>query len=260
MKVNLFTFALALALGAFSAQAIAHDFWAEAKAPKVNQKLTASIGYGHNFPEGEDLKAEDLNTRFIPPKVYGENGELALAPGEKNTAYNSVDKLAPGYYVIATQTNGTFFTRSEDGYASKPKNEVKGAKSCSYNTRFGKEVIKLGAAKNQDLATKPFGQTLEFVPQADPTNIKVGQPFPVKILYQGQPLRGAEVSAYLAGLVKNNAALFFQANTSPEGIVNLIALKAGDWLAKVTVEEPYQDKKVCDTSNATASFTFRVHN
>jgi uncharacterized GH25 family protein len=248
------------ALLAFSTQALAHDFWAEAKSPKANQQVTAFIGYGHNFPDGEEIKPEAFAARFQQPKVYGDQGELTLSPGADNRTYLTAEKLAAGNYVIATETKPSFSTRTKEGWESKPKNEVKDPVKCSNSFRYGKEALVLGSAKYNGLAAKPVGQELEFAPQGDPSKIKVGQPFPVKVIYKGQPLRGAEVSAYIAGVVERNSAIFFQATTNPEGIVNIVPLKSGDWLAKVTVEEPYADKKVCDVSNYTASYTFRVNN
>lgn len=246
------------AILAFSGVALAHDNWAEVKAPKANQQLTAFIGYGHNFPDGEEIKPEAFTARFQQPKVYGDQGELTLEPGADNRNYLTAEKLASGNFVVTTATNPSFSTRTKTGWESKPKNETKDPVKCSNTYRFGKEAIVLGSAKYSGLAAKPLGQDLEIVPQADPSKIKVGQPFPIKVIYKGQPIRGVEVSAYIAGLVKNNAALFFQSRTDPEGNVNIIPLKAGDWLAKVTVEEPYPDTKVCDIINYTTSYTFRV--
>ncbi|MDR1607485.1 MAG: DUF4198 domain-containing protein [Deltaproteobacteria bacterium] len=260
MKFKISTIISLAAFIALAGQALAHDFWAEAKSPKANQQLTAVIGYGHNFPEGEEIKPEAFAARFTQPKVIGDKGELTLEPGQNNRFYLTADKLGPGNYVISTQTNPAFSTRTKSGWESKPKNEVTDSVKCSNYFRYGKEAIVLGSAKYNELAAKPLGHELEIVPQADPSKIKVGQPFPVKVLYKGQALRGEEVSAYIAGLVKNNAALFFQARTDPEGLVNIIPLKAGDWLAKVSVEEPYSDSKVCDVINHTATYTFRVNN
>ncbi|MDR1872348.1 MAG: DUF4198 domain-containing protein [Deltaproteobacteria bacterium] len=257
-KVSL-AFCLA-ALLAFTAQAVAHDYWAEAKDPKANQKLTAFLGYGHNFPDGEEIKPDSFSGRFQQPKVYSDAGELTLEPGVDNRHYLTVEKAAPGNYVVTTEINAAFSTRTKDGWESKPKNETKDPVKCSNYYRFGKEALVLGSAKYSGLAAKPLGQALEFVPQADPSKIKVGKPFPVKVIFKGQPLRGGEVSAYIAGLVEHNEALFFQSTTNQDGIVNIIPLKAGEWLAKVSVEEPYSDAKVCDVVNYTASYTFKVTN
>jgi uncharacterized GH25 family protein len=258
MKSKLSLALCLVALLAFSTQALAHDYWAEAKAPKANQKLTAFVGYGHNFPDGEEIAPDSFSGRFQQPKVYGDAGEMTLEPGQDNRYYQTVEKAAPGNYVVVTEINPAFSTRTKDGWESKPKNETKNPVKCSNYYRYGKEAVVIGSAKYSGLAAKPVGQTLEFAPQADPSKIKVGEPFPVKVIFKGQPLRGGEVSAYIAGLVKDNAALFFQSTTDQEGVVNIIPLKTGDWLAKVSVEEPYSDPKVCDVVNYTASYTFKV--
>jgi uncharacterized GH25 family protein len=151
--------------------------------------------------------------------------------------------------VVTIETPGGYSTRTADGWSRKPKNEESGAKSCSNYFRYGKEAFITGQAEYSGLAAKPAGQKLEFVPQTDPSRIRAGQPFPVKVYFNGQPLRGGVVSAYLAGMVKYNAALFFQAAADQEGLVNIIPLAAGDWLAKVSVEEPFPNKSVCDEIN-----------
>ena len=226
--------------------------------PRTVEELVAFIGYGHNFPDGEEIPPDVFASRFNPPKVIGESGEIALSPGADNRRYVTNEKLPDGNYLVTTENKPSFSTSTAAGYEPKPKNEVGGAVACSQNHRFGKEALVLGSAKYSGLAARPVGQALEIVPQADPSKIKAGEPFPVKVFFKGSPLAATTVSAYVAGVVERNAAIFFQANTNKEGLVNILPLKGGDWLAKATVVEPYSDKNICDNANYTASFTFKV--
>ncbi|MDR1872356.1 MAG: DUF4198 domain-containing protein [Deltaproteobacteria bacterium] len=258
MKQRVLFIALFMLILSFESNSLAHEYWTEALNPKVNQKLTAIIGRGRYYPVLEEVKAENIPLRFLPPKVYGDNGELTLEQGVIPREYVTIDTVGPGNYVITTDTPGGFSTRTKTGWSYDPKNKLEDAVHCSNYYRYGKEAIILGKAKYSGLAEKPVGQTLEFVPQADPSQIKSGQPFPVKILYKGQPLSGGEVTAVVAGVDQGHRAVFFRSTTDKEGIVNIIPLIAGDWLARVVVEEPYPDQKVCDQYNYTTTYTFKV--
>ncbi|MDR1870578.1 MAG: DUF4198 domain-containing protein [Deltaproteobacteria bacterium] len=258
MKVKIFILALSLLSLGFSTQILAHDLWVEAVKPQVNQKLSVAFGYGHGFPVSDEIKSDDIPEHFLPPKLFGDNGEIPLASGQSTTDYISAENLPTGNYVVTDETPSRFYGRASSGWVYKNRTEDPELKSCGNFFMYSKEAFILGQAKYSGLAAKPIGQKLEFVPQADPSKIKVGQPFPVKVLYNGQPLRGGVVSAILAGVVKDNATIFFQATTNQEGVVNIIAFKSGDWLARVLVEEDYPDKKVCDKYEYSASYTFRV--
>jgi hypothetical protein len=53
MKFKIMVWTVSLAVLGFTFQVSAHDFWAESPSPKAGQKVSAIIGYGHNFPAGE---------------------------------------------------------------------------------------------------------------------------------------------------------------------------------------------------------------
>ena len=251
--------AAALALTLAAAPALAHDFWAGVEKAEAGQPLVAKIGYGHNFPEGEKIKAADL-ARFAPLELRGPKGPIALTSGKEPRLAVSAAPVPAGTYLLLADVREMFLSWGPSGYTAKPKNEVPGAQGCNFGTAHGKAVVNLGGAAETGLISKPAGRILEIVPQVNPAQVKPGQRFPVKVLYKGKPLPGAIVTAYFAGFAdKDDDEYFaFSGNTDKKGLVSIIPLKGGSWLAKATFEKPYADKAVCDQERHTATLTFTI--
>jgi ABC-type Co2+ transport system, periplasmic component len=255
MKTGFLSLAL-LAIFA-SSPALAHDFWAGAQTLTEGQPLTAVLGFGHNFPEGEAIVADQIGVRYNPLKVLGPDGELSLKKGSETKLYVSEQPLAKGTYLVLSTTIPMFRSNTPEGWISKPKNEALAATTCRFASSFGKAVVNTGGAKDTALASKPVGHDLEIVPQINPAQIKAGQKFPVKVLFKGRPMPGASVEAFFAGF-SDDGSYAFAGQTNQEGLINIIPLKGGEWLAKVSESRPYSDQAKCDTENYNASLTFTI--
>jgi uncharacterized GH25 family protein len=81
----------------------------------------------------------------------------------------------------------------------------------------------------------------------------------VKVLFNGEPVAGASVGAFFAGFTEDNEALAFSASTDQDGLVEIIPLRSGNWLAKVSKSDPYADEKVCDRESYSASLAFKIN-
>lgn len=246
-----------LALVFFDALALAHDFWAGVEKTESGQPIVAKIGFGHNFPEGEAINAEQLGTRFNPMRLLGQKGNLALKKGSEAKFFVSEHNMAKGTYLVLADTIPSYRSRTPEGMVAKQKNEAPGATTCSFSSSFGKAIVNLGGAAETALLSKPVGQALEIVPQVNPAGIKPGQKFPVQVLLKGKPLPGAELLAYFAGF-SDDDAYAFSGTTNEEGLVNIIPLKSGEWLAKATFEKPYADPAVCDLERYNTTLTFTI--
>ena len=117
-----------------------------------------------------------------------------------------------------------------------------------------KSVINVGA--EDDFITKSTGQRLEIVPLANPAKFKVGEPFKVKVLFEGKPLKIATIDGTFDGFLKDKSA--FHATTDLKGETEVLALRPGKWVLKVVHKFPYADAKKCDEETAIASFTFEI--
>jgi uncharacterized GH25 family protein len=181
-----------------------------------------------------------------------------LNQGPKAQAFVSAEPLtADNYYVLAGSKIG-FASRTPSGYARKSKVEEPTATTCSYGANYGKNLIGLNLSGDESFVTKPIGQKLEIVPQINPEKVKVGGKLPVKVLFDGKPLANANVGAFFAGFSEHNQALAFSSSTDKDGLVEIIPLRPGKWLAKVSQSSPYSDLKICDRETYSATFAFTI--
>ena len=249
----------AASLLVLQSQTLAHDFWTIEKEASVGAPLTVLLGFGHNFPSGEEITAEQMKARFEPPRAWGPDGELSLTPGSEPRLVVSEKPITAGSYLLAASSQIGFNSQTPDGWVRLPKNETKGATRCVYGGNFAKAVANVGDSTDSDTIQKTLGHKLEIVPLTNPTTVKVGQAFPVKVLKDGQPLSGTRLGAYFAGFTADGSAQAFSAMTNKEGLVNIIPLRSGYWLAEVSFRGAYADTAKCDTENFSATLTFRIN-
>jgi hypothetical protein len=242
--------ALLAILGAFSA-ASAHDFWLFGEN---GEKLSVNIGFGHDFPKSEPIDAERVNN-FEAPVILGKDGKVTLKQSGENYHYEGA-KLKDGTYAITGEYKPTFWTEDTDGkwHMGGTKETIKNAKFCRHATMSAKSVINVGV--EDDFITKSMGQRIEIVPLVNPAKFKVGEPFKVKVLFEGKPLKVATIKGTFDGFLKDKSA--FNATTDLKGETDVLALRPGKWVLKVVHKFPYADAKKCDEETAIASFTFEI--
>lgn len=238
--------------------AMAHDIWAIAENPAEGKPMVAVLGYGHNFPKGEVIDQERLPI-FYPIKVVDSKGnELAMKPGAENFKAVTEKPVEKGSYLILTGYMPTFWSKGPEGWVMKPKNEVPGAESCERYTRAAKGIVNIGGASD-DSVTKPVGTKLEIVPLVNPAKVKVGQDFPIQVLYEGKPLANADVK----GIVEGNKYIDqgnhdFLGTTDKNGKITMAPIKGGNWILMVEVKNDFPDKSVCDEEAGDATLTFFI--
>ncbi|MDL2259547.1 DUF4198 domain-containing protein [Deltaproteobacteria bacterium OttesenSCG-928-K17] len=238
--------------------AAAHEIWAIAENPGEGKPLVAILGYGHEFPHGEEIAPERLKI-FYPLKVIDSKGnELALKPGDKNFKAVTEKPVEKGTYMIQTGYMPTFWSKGPDGSVMKPKNEVPGATTCERYSRSAKGIVNIGGASD-DFVTKPIGTKLEIVPLVNPAQVKVGQDFPIQVLYDGKPLRNAQVKGTIEGNKYAEAGnRDFFGLTNRDGKLNMVPLKGGNWTLAVEIRDEFPDKAVCDDEAGDATLTFYI--
>ena len=241
----------------FASTALAHDFWTGAQPAQNDQPLTVILGFGHNFPVGEEIKAEQIGPRYNPLRLIGSSGDVTLKNGPEVKLFHTEQPLPKGVYLTLASTVPSFRSATPNGSVAKPKNEVPGATGCRFSSSFAKGVLNIDGATDAALIVKPVGHDLEIVPQVNPATVKVGQKLPVKILLKGRPLPGARLEAYFAGFSDEDSYAFV-GHSDQQGLINIIPLKSGQWLAKVSESRPYPETGKCDTENFNASLTFTI--
>jgi uncharacterized GH25 family protein len=249
----------ALAVFFVASQASAHEIWATAENPAAGQPLVAVLGYGHHFPEGEDIAPERLPIFFPIDVVNSKGDKLPVKPGDKNYKVVTESPVENGTYLVVSGYKPTYWSSTPAGSQMKPKNETPGATSCERYYRFAKGVVNIGGAVD-DYVTKPIGTKLEIVPQVNPGTVKAGGDLPLTVLYENKPLKGAEIKGtYEGNKYGDEGNRDFYAKTDNEGKFIFSPIKAGLWTLAVEVREPYPDKAVCDDEAGDATLTFLIN-
>lgn len=244
---------LALAAIGVCGSAAAHDFWVNANNGNA---LTATIGYGHAFPSPEVIPAERVKL-FEPLAVLKKDGsKTVLTPTSPNYQYEG-KKLEAGNYILAGQYKPTFWSKDTQNkwHMDGTRQTVQNVASCSLTSMHAKTIIQVGSAQDV-FVTQPSGQALEIVPLTHPSTIKAEQPFKIQVFANGKPVKRAQVVGTFDGFLKDKHA--FSGTTDLEGVIDVVALKPGQWMLKATYSQPYHDTKVCDEEKRHATLTFNV--
>ena len=252
MKIYKFLTIL-LVSGLFCATS-AHDFWVDGK--NDGDKFKADIGYGHDFPKAEPIPS-DRTKLFDPLYIVSENGaKTTLKQSGKNYHFESA-KLGKGSYVLAGYYKPTFWTQDTDDkwHMDGTRANVKNPKMCELSAKYAKQIVSVDGAKS-DFVKQPIGQTIEIIPVTDPTELVAGKPFVLKVFLDGKPLKQAKVVGVIEGYLQDKYT--FSGRADLRGEIEIIAIKEGKWLFKVTHEREYKDKKVCESEKLQATLVVDI--
>ncbi|MDO5046174.1 DUF4198 domain-containing protein [Campylobacter sp.] len=232
---------------------LAHDFWV---IGSNGDKFGADIGYGHGFPAPEPISPERAKL-FDPLYVLKKDGSKMVLKQAKESYHFEGDKLEAGSYVLAGDYKPTFWSKDKEGkwHMGGTKDKVANAESCQLAAMSAKSVVNVGEIQDEFIS-KPIGQKIEIVPLENPSNFIVEKPFKVQVFVDGKPLKRARVLGTYDKFLPNQYA--FSGTANLEGVAEVMALKAGKWMLKVTHEQPYSDTKICDREVLVATFTFDV--
>ncbi len=237
-------------------QAFAHDFWVNASHDAATQQLSAQIGYGHDFPAAEAIAADRLHI-FKPLRLLSSDGSAEMVQKGENYAYQLVKELKKGSYLVLGEYQPTFWSKNAEGWKQQNRTQMADADYCEEAVMNAKTVLNIGGGTENDLITRPAGQILEIVPKVNPAGVRVGEAFPVQVLYEGKPVKTAELTATVEGFSKKGSKAFY-GRTDLNGMIDIVPLKDGYWLAQVQHKVPYADAKTCDEVVAVATLSFRI--
>lgn len=119
-------------------------------------------------------------------------------------------------------------------------------------TKHPKTFVRVGEAKNDSCWRSPIGLALEFVPEKDPTTLRVGHQLPIRVLKNGAPFADFAVNAVAAGETKGETK-----RTDTEGRIVFRLEKSGQWLLRGT-DVRKSSKADTDWESDFATFTIGV--
>ena len=231
----------------------AHLFWllTDKDSPKVNEPVQVEIGFGHKFPQEEEIKDERLGA----VKALGADGrELALKKISL-TRYEFVPPAA-GVYLLSAQVVPGFVTRTPQGMKMQNKKGLPDANLCFHFDMAAKTLVNVG--RQQQGFNQTAQSVLEIVPLGNPTTLKRGGSLPVKVLFQGKPLAGAEVKFTHDHWSDPQKPFALVGKTDAQGEIQVKVNEPGKWLIMAGHKTPYAPVEECDENMYSASLTFTV--
>ena len=184
----------------FSTAAHAHRVWVETAHTHGGEYLQAELGYGE-FPELEPIAKDRLHIFSKPMQLVTEKGkENLIQKGTFNYQYRSKQPVKDGSYLVTAEYQPTFWSKNSAGWKQASIKEMPDASYCEQTRMFGKNIVNVGhESADTAVITKQVGQHLEIVPLDNPANVHVGERFKVRVLFNGEPLPNATVTATFDG-------------------------------------------------------------
>lgn len=244
-------------LSLFALDAQAHYMWLNVSdyTPVENKVANFSIGWGHVFcnPVMGILYGGELLDKIY---MIGPDGKEIKVKALNEFQYASADKLSQGTYIAMAHRKEGFSTKTAQGYVQKPRSGLKDVIYSRYIGMYGKAIVNVGAPTESKSFMQPVGIPLEIVPLVNPSNLKAGDYFTFKLLYQGKPL-AENINASYAGFSYDNAWAY-TTKTKQDGIGEIKILSSGIWVIKANYKEPYPEPDKADEYSYATSLTFEV--
>lgn len=257
---------LALFLAASGAVAAvdAHDMWIEPAtfSPATGHLVTIGLRVGQDFI-GDPLPRDPaLIDQFIIDDADGRRPVIGR-PGSNPAGVVRV--ASPGMAIVGYRSNPSRVELSAEKFAQYLREEgldavaaVRAARGQTGGvreqfSRCAKSLIRTGepAAPGGDRA---LGFTLELVAERNPYDVKAGQELPVRLTYEGRPLKGALVTA----INQADPTAKVSARADAAGRVRLRLPRAGTWLVKSVHMIAAPAASGADWESFWASLTFEM--
>lgn len=226
MKKNLFKRSLIIfwtlaCLFAYSGPVEAHDLWLniEIHYSEAGGKTNAKVVFGHNFPYYDILiPSEDLS-EFCYLSPLGKKTKITKTWKEiKGESYGQPAGARVGE--VSLDQKGTYVVA-----ASRKR---KGDKEHVPSEKYAKSIITV--REGSENVSQTFAHRIEIVPLKNPSEIKAGESFPVKILFEGKPL-STYVYATYAGYYSEDDPFPVFVKSDEKGLAHIKITKPGIWMA-----------------------------
>lgn len=255
----------ALLGGLLSATLCAHDFWIEPSTfrPAVGSDVAARLMVGQKF-RGEALPRNPaLIVKFVLVSDRGETPVAGRAGAEPagRVAISEPGLLVLGYrslnsplaleaakfeeYLREEGLESVIAARVRRGESGKPSREV--------FSRCAKSLLSAGGGGESGY-DRSLGFTLELIPERNPYALERGGELPVRLLYEGRPLKGALVAALPYAAPEERLSQ----RTDRDGRVRLRLPRVGAWLFKAVHMVPASADTGADWQSLWASLTFEI--
>ncbi|MEP6607346.1 MAG: DUF4198 domain-containing protein [Burkholderiaceae bacterium] len=129
----------------------------------------------------------------------------------------------------------------------------KGSRWREVSTKHAKTFVRVGRPKSDLSWNQAVGMALEVVPEKDPTTLRAGDDFPVRVLKNGSPL-----ADFSLGIVREGHTNRSFKKTDPAGRAVFKLARSGHWMLRGT-ELRRSNKPATDWESHFTTLTFEVH-
>ena len=260
--------ALALLVTA-SGPARAHDMWVEPESYTVAAGRPAAISLRVGHADDEDAWRAPWE-RVHSFRSYGPNGvqdrQAALVvPAPEGVANATFAFETPGTHIVVLESyhsTSTLEAKKFNDYVTTEgldnvtalrtqmrKMETPGVELYS---RRAKALVQVGG-RPTDNVLQPIGQTLEIVPLRNPYAQGGGTALPVRVLFQGRPIAGAQVRLLP---ISSTVVTPVKLRTDAQGQATFNVPRRGRWLIMAVHARPMTGNTAGDFDTIFASLTF----
>ena len=247
------------------AAAAAHEFWLlpDSFAPAVGQRVAVRVFVGDGFEHGEPYPRNPRHIRSFwlegerATPIEGASGDepagsfIAATSGAQMIGYRSnasnISLAAEPFesYLVKEGLEHVLRLRAQAGETLDEGREA--------FSRCAKSLIRVGNGPT-DGYDRPLGLDLEIVPTGSPFGLEAGSTLPVLVLWQGEPLAGAQIRAFAEGHPDRT----FEVRTGDDGTTTLTLDPAGTWMLSVVHMERAAPGSDVDWQSTWSSLTFRI--
>jgi len=231
----------------------AHRLWLniDNEQAKVGQPVRIEIGWGHKFPKDEMIEEKFLHHVYA---LDSKNAKISLKQISSNV-FEFIPAKEGAYRILADIHPG-FLSKTTEGYKLRSKTGLDNVVFCFRYDIRAKSIVYVG--KKGEMPDQATGDILEIIPLTDTRDLKKGEIFPAKILYDGKPLSSVDVKATYTGFSDQSNTFAVTTKTDERGVAKIKILEKGNWMVNVMYEVPYPNTEECDKYRYNACFTFRV--
>ena len=259
--------AIALAIGPANAVLSAHDFWIEPAAfeTRAGSPVAIRLRVGEGLVGQPVPRAHGRIERF---SAVGPAGEQAIEGPDGVDPAGVWRPIAEGPTWIVYRSRphphrapAETFERYlvEEGLdvarALRAERQETGSPGRERFSRCAKALLHVGVGDaGAALVREPVGLPLELVPAIDPSRLAPDDELPVRLLFRGRPLAGAQVVAIPAADTSRSVVR----RTDSSGRALLPLDRTGLWLVKAVWIEALAGVEEADWESWWASLTFAI--
>ncbi len=252
-----------LALALASSPLAAHDFWIEPSTfeSAVGTEIAVRLRVGEALV-GDPLPR--LGRQILDFSVRDGQRRIELPGQDGAEPAGRWRPETPGLHTVVYASRGSYvelqpeifsdYLREEGLDAAAAERRRRGEEDLPVRERFARYAKALVAVGSADGGDRDLGLELELVAERNPYTLAAGAELPVRLLFRGQPLAGAQVVA--RSQVRREQPEISRTDRLGRAVLHLDT--SGPWLVKAVHMVRAENDPLAEWSSLWASLTFAL--